>query len=260
MSYWKWTGRSVFIAHKVSHLRSLPIFFSVRFLEGRADSIAKPFYTFIDILFDEQRAMMKLIRMTLVQFIRVTYGSTINRQVRRFIVGLFQEECLVKYLILLRDTFWPKTPAAERPTANDEEKLERRQQAKQQLLTNIPGLKGRWSSIKTGIFHLIFRDGVLDIRDGQCSIGRWTFVWTLPRCSIEQTSVLCRLLCFETAHRSALLSRSRNWSCWLSRKSFPNYRADDVSGIFLVFIFLLDVQLWLTTFTKSDLLILIFCK
>jgi hypothetical protein len=113
---------------------------SVRFLEGRADSIAKPFYAFIDVLFDEQRGMLKLIRMTLVQFIRVTYGITINRQVRRFIVGLFQEECIVKYLIILRGTFWPGTPLAERPTRTDDEKMERRQQAKRQLLSNIPGL------------------------------------------------------------------------------------------------------------------------
>ncbi|CAF1252805.1 unnamed protein product [Adineta ricciae] len=111
---------------------------SVRFLEGRADSIAKPFYAFIDILFDEQGGLLKLIRMTLVQFIRVTYGSTINRQVRRFIVSLFQEESVVKCLIMFRDSFWPATPSAERQTRTDEEKLERRQQAKRQLLTNIP--------------------------------------------------------------------------------------------------------------------------
>lgn len=78
--------------------------------------------------------------MTLVQFIRVTYGSTINRQVRRFIVSLFQEEYVVKCLIMFRDAFWPATPSAERQTRTDEEKLERRQQAKRQLLTNIPGI------------------------------------------------------------------------------------------------------------------------
>jgi hypothetical protein len=90
-------------------------------------------------LFDEQRVLLKLIRMTLVQFIRVTYGSTINRQVRRYIVSLFQEECIVKYLIMLRDTFWPSTPPNERQTRTDEEKIERRQQAKRLLLSNIPG-------------------------------------------------------------------------------------------------------------------------
>ncbi|CAF1078838.1 unnamed protein product [Adineta steineri] len=111
---------------------------SVRFLEGRADSIAKPFYAFIDILFDEQRSLLKLIRMTLVQFIRVTYGSTINRQVRRYIVSLFQEECIVKYLMILQDAFWPKTPVPERHAFTDDEKIERRQQAKRQLLSNIP--------------------------------------------------------------------------------------------------------------------------
>ncbi|CAF0812826.1 unnamed protein product [Rotaria sordida] len=111
---------------------------SVRFLEGRADSIAKPFYTFIDTLLDEQRGLLKLIRMTFVQFIRVTYGSTINRQVRRYIVSLFQEEYIVKYLIMLRDIFWPKIPLVETPMRTDDEKRERRQQAKQQLLSNIP--------------------------------------------------------------------------------------------------------------------------
>ena len=84
--------------------------------------------------------MLKLIRMTLVQFIRVTYGSTINRHVRRFVVSLFQEEYVVKSLILLRDTFWPDVVPDERPTPTDDDKLERRQEAKRQLLTNIPGL------------------------------------------------------------------------------------------------------------------------
>ncbi len=114
---------------------------SVRFLEGRDDSIAKPFYAFIDILFDEQGGLLKLIRMTLVQFIRVTYGSTINRQVRRYIVTLFQEEHVVTYLTMLRDAFWPKIPRVETPARTEEEKIERRQQAKRQLLTNIPGLE-----------------------------------------------------------------------------------------------------------------------
>jgi hypothetical protein len=120
------------------------VFQSVRFLEGRADSIAKPFYAFIDILFDEQRSLLKLIRMTLVQFIRVTYGSTINRQVRRYIVSLFQEECIVKYLIMLRNTFWSKTPPIEKQARIEEEKTDRRQQAKRQLLSNIPGLKKKF--------------------------------------------------------------------------------------------------------------------
>ncbi len=78
--------------------------------------------------------------MTLIQFIRVTYGSTINRQVRRYIVNLFQEEYIVKYLIMLRDVFSPKTPSVEKQPRTDDEKIERRQQAKRQLLSNIPGL------------------------------------------------------------------------------------------------------------------------
>jgi sorting nexin-25 len=92
------------------------------------------------MLFDEQGTLLKLIRMTLVQFIRVTYGSTINREVRRYIVCLFQEECIVKYLIMLRDAFWPKTSPIQRQRNVDEDKHERRQHAKRQLLTNIPGI------------------------------------------------------------------------------------------------------------------------
>jgi hypothetical protein len=92
------------------------------------------------MIFDEQGRLLKLIRMTLVQFIRVTYGSTINRQVRRYIVGLFQEECIVKYLIMLRDAFWSKNPRIERQPRTEEDKNERRQQAKRQLLSNIPGI------------------------------------------------------------------------------------------------------------------------
>lgn len=115
------------------------LIYSIRFLEGRDDSIAKPFYAFIDVLFTEQHGLLKLIRMTLVQFIRVTYGSTINRQVRLYIVSLFQEEYVVKYLIMLRDAIWPKIPPPEQQPRTDDEKKQRKQQAKQQLLTNIPG-------------------------------------------------------------------------------------------------------------------------
>lgn len=115
------------------------MYYSLSFIEGRADSIAKPFYAFIDTLFDEQGSLLKLIRMTLVQFIRVTYGSTINRQARQSIVSLFQEERVVSYLTVLRDSLWPKTPSVERPAPTDPEKIERRQQAKRQLLANIPG-------------------------------------------------------------------------------------------------------------------------
>jgi len=77
--------------------------------------------------------------MTLVQFIRVTYGSTINRQVRRSIVSLFQEEYLVKYLTILQYAIWPKVPRVPKPMPTEEEKHERQQQAKRQLLTNVPG-------------------------------------------------------------------------------------------------------------------------
>jgi hypothetical protein len=66
-------------------------------------------------------------------------------------VNLFQEEHVVNYLIMLRDAFWPKTTRVERPTRTEEEKIERRQQAKRQLLTNIPGLA------KT-IFFFLFND------------------------------------------------------------------------------------------------------
>ena len=118
--------------------------------------------------------MLKLIRMTLVQFIRVTYGSTINRTVRRFIVSLFQEEYVVKSLILLRDTFWPDVAPGERPTPTDDEKLERRQEAKRQLLTNIPGLfqtEILFSSEACMSFQKRFRSSSVLITPGWVSNG-----------------------------------------------------------------------------------------
>ena len=122
-------------------LLHIDLLFSNRLVEERLDSIARPFYRLVDVLFDEQGVMLKLIRTTLVQFIRATYGSTINRQVRRFIASFVQEESIVKYFILLRDTLWPQTISIDpKPIDSDEMKRERRFQAKQRLLMNIPGM------------------------------------------------------------------------------------------------------------------------
>ncbi|CAF1253936.1 unnamed protein product, partial [Didymodactylos carnosus] len=142
---------------------------SVRFLEGRADSIAKPLYQLINEIF-EVKGMLKLVRITLVQFIRSTFGSTINRQTRRLIFGLFQENRLVSYVTMLRDTFWPNGSTLSiitKETRTDDEKLERRHQAKRKLLTSIPetfSLLIGYENTRGGVERLfeLFQDGRLN--------------------------------------------------------------------------------------------------
>ncbi|XP_078677048.1 sorting nexin-25-like [Branchiostoma floridae x Branchiostoma belcheri] len=104
------------------------------------DSIAEPLYTLLGEIF-ELRGVTKWLRRTLIAFVQVTFGASINKQVRESVEWLFSEPMLVYYIHLLRDSLWPGgklAPAA--PDRTEEEKLQTKQQVKQKLLDNMPDM------------------------------------------------------------------------------------------------------------------------
>jgi len=82
-----------------------------------------------------------LLRRTLVSFVQIKFGRTINKQLRETLSWVFSESMVVYYIHLFRDSMWPQgkmySPVAPR---SDEEKLQTRYRAKDQLLNSIPDI------------------------------------------------------------------------------------------------------------------------
>ncbi|XP_054719847.1 sorting nexin-25-like [Uloborus diversus] len=108
--------------------------------DDKKDSIAEPLYTLIGEIF-ELKGVFNWLRRTLIIFVQITYGQTINRQLRETVSWILSEPMLLYYLQLFRDTMWPSgqlaDPAEER---TKEKKREDRILAKQMFLNNTPEL------------------------------------------------------------------------------------------------------------------------
>jgi len=128
-------------------------------LNGK-DSIAEPFYYLIEELF-EIRGMKKIFRKSLILFVQLTYGATINRKIRETIYWILNEEVVSLIIKQIKDSIWKvnnhtgeleliKNDIHHR---TNEEKIQTKNQAKQKLIENIPGKK---SQIKMQLFTFIF--------------------------------------------------------------------------------------------------------
>ncbi|GFY74677.1 sorting nexin-25 [Trichonephila inaurata madagascariensis] len=108
--------------------------------EDRRDSIAEPLYTLIGEIF-ELKGVFNWLRRSLIMFVQVTYGQTINRQLRETVEWVLSEPMLLFYLQLFRDTMWPSdelAPKAEERTKD--QKKTTKIMAKQMFLNNTPEL------------------------------------------------------------------------------------------------------------------------
>lgn len=104
------------------------------------DSIAEPLYALMGEIF-EMDGVFKWVRKSMISFVQITYGRTINRQIRDSINSLFEESMLHHYSTSAMHSFWPggvlataypeRTKEMEEITANT---------AKSLLLENIPEL------------------------------------------------------------------------------------------------------------------------
>ncbi|XP_062349562.1 sorting nexin-25 isoform X2 [Cinclus cinclus] len=107
-------------------------------VDGKKESLAEPCFMLIGEIF-ELRGMFKWVRKTLIALVQVTFGRTINKQIRDTVHWMFSEPMLVYYIGVFRDAFWPNGKLAPPPRAkSDEQKQETKQRAQQKLLENIP--------------------------------------------------------------------------------------------------------------------------
>ncbi|XP_034503658.1 sorting nexin-25 [Ailuropoda melanoleuca] len=107
-------------------------------VDGRKDALAEPCFMLIGEIF-ELRGMFKWVRRTLIALVQVTFGRTINKQIRDTVNWIFSEQMLVYYISVFRDAFWPNGKLAPPTTIRSEEQSQAtKQRAQQKLLENIP--------------------------------------------------------------------------------------------------------------------------
>uniref|UniRef100_A0A8C7ALA4 Sorting nexin 25 n=1 Tax=Neovison vison TaxID=452646 RepID=A0A8C7ALA4_NEOVI len=107
-------------------------------VDGRKDALAEPCFMLIGEIF-ELRGMFKWVRRTLIALVQVTFGRTINKQIRDTVNWIFSEQMLVYYINIFRDAFWPNGKLAPPTTIRSEEHSQAtKQRAQQKLLENIP--------------------------------------------------------------------------------------------------------------------------
>ncbi|KAH9640653.1 hypothetical protein HF086_000597 [Spodoptera exigua] len=70
------------------------------------DSIAEPLYALLSEVFD-MRGVFRWLRKTLVTFVQITYGRTINRQIKETVTWLFSEQMLHYYISVVLKSWWP---------------------------------------------------------------------------------------------------------------------------------------------------------
>ncbi|XP_032154673.1 sorting nexin-25 isoform X2 [Sapajus apella] len=109
-------------------------------VDGRKDALAEPCFMLIGEIF-ELRGMFKWVRRTLIALVQVTFGRTINKQIRDTVNWIFSEQMLVYYISIFRDAFWPDGKLAPPTTIRSEERSQgTKQRARQKLLENIPDM------------------------------------------------------------------------------------------------------------------------
>nr|XP_032832793.1 sorting nexin-25 [Petromyzon marinus]XP_032832794.1 sorting nexin-25 [Petromyzon marinus]XP_032832795.1 sorting nexin-25 [Petromyzon marinus]XP_032832796.1 sorting nexin-25 [Petromyzon marinus]XP_032832797.1 sorting nexin-25 [Petromyzon marinus]XP_032832798.1 sorting nexin-25 [Petromyzon marinus]XP_032832799.1 sorting nexin-25 [Petromyzon marinus]XP_032832801.1 sorting nexin-25 [Petromyzon marinus] len=109
-------------------------------LLSRRDSIAEPCFLLLGEIF-ELRGMFKWVRKTLMGFVQITFGRTINRQIGESIEFVFSETMVASYVNALREAYWPNGRlAAAGPARTPAHAREARVAARQRLLENIPDI------------------------------------------------------------------------------------------------------------------------
>uniref|UniRef100_A0A5F9C2P7 Sorting nexin 25 n=1 Tax=Oryctolagus cuniculus TaxID=9986 RepID=A0A5F9C2P7_RABIT len=109
-------------------------------MDGKKDSLAEPCFMLIGEIF-ELRGMFKWVRRTLIALVQVTFGRTINKQIRDTVNWIFSEQMLVYYISVFRDAFWPNGKLAPPTTIRSEQQSQQtKQRAQQKLLENIPDM------------------------------------------------------------------------------------------------------------------------
>ncbi|XP_017034774.1 sorting nexin-25 [Drosophila kikkawai] len=99
------------------------------------DSIAEPMYALMGEIFD-MGGVFKWLRKSLISFVQITYGRTINRQIRESVAYLFEESMLHNYFSAILKSFWPGGVLASAYPARSEDMREMTSTAAKALLTD----------------------------------------------------------------------------------------------------------------------------
>ncbi|XP_031338942.1 sorting nexin-25 isoform X1 [Photinus pyralis] len=111
---------------------------SARFLDDNKDTIAEPIYSLMSEIFD-MRGVFKYLRKTLIAFVQVTYGRTINRQIRDTIAWCFSEQMLHYYITLIIKSWWPSgTLVKPSPERAVQVKMQTKNDARKEFNANVP--------------------------------------------------------------------------------------------------------------------------
>ncbi|EDV47512.2 sorting nexin-25 [Drosophila erecta] len=99
------------------------------------DSIAEPMYALMGEIFD-MGGVFKWLRKSLISFVQITYGRTINRQIRESVAYLFEESMLHNYFSAILKSFWPGGVLASAYPTRSEDMREMTTTAAKALLTD----------------------------------------------------------------------------------------------------------------------------
>ncbi|SPP89957.1 blast:Sorting nexin-25 [Drosophila guanche] len=99
------------------------------------DSIAEPMYALMGEIFD-MGGVFKWLRKSIISFVQITYGRTINRQIRESITYLFEESMLHNYFSAILKSFWPGGVLASAYPARSDDMREMSSTAAKALLTD----------------------------------------------------------------------------------------------------------------------------
>lgn len=106
--------------------------------EDAKDTIAEPLYSLLSEIFD-MRGVFKYLRKTLIAFVQVTYGRTINRQIYDTISWYSSEQMLYYFINLFIKNWWPGGELAK-PGAvrTSEERKNTAAEARELFISNVP--------------------------------------------------------------------------------------------------------------------------
>lgn len=111
---------------------------SVKLMDDSRDAIAEPLYSLMSEIFD-MRGVFKYLRKTLIAFVQVTYGRTINRQIRETIAWCFSEQMLHYYITLVIKSWWPSGSLVKASSERTIEVKARTEiEAREQFISNVP--------------------------------------------------------------------------------------------------------------------------
>lgn len=110
-------------------------------MDDLKDSIAEPIYNLLSEIFD-LTGPFKFLRKSLISFVQLTYGGTLNRQLRDLVSSYFDEASLHQYATTCLKTFWPSDDDVIKnsPERTDDMKEMTAHAARSLIIDNIPDI------------------------------------------------------------------------------------------------------------------------